>query len=207
MALTAEQLWADLEACLFGSLVNDEATRHQAESRMAQLETMEEYAVVLVRGCVHTGIKPQTRQLACMALKKFIKEHWSSDDDTFKGPECSAEVKQLVRASLPTGLSDHDKSVRTAVAYTTSKIASHDWPEHWPTLVPAILTTLNSGVTGSELGPACDGAVRVLDELVNDFDAVYLPQLIEALLPSLFALLSLPVTKVTECAGLFLNKA
>eukprot|EP01134_Creolimax_fragrantissima_P007294 CFRG7294T1 len=195
MAMTAEQLWCELEACMAGCLSIDEGQRHKAEARMTQLETMEDYAIVLVRGCTHSSLNPQTRQMACMVLKKFIIEHWSKDDDTFKGPECSPEIKALVRAELPNGLADADKSVRTAVAYTISKIATHDWPDLWPGLMPNVLALLNSGVTGSGITSACDGAVRVLEELVNDFDTAYLLQMVESLLPSLFVLASEPVTE------------
>lgn len=93
-------------------------------------------------------------------------EGWSPAIDEFKGAILPSEStkSQLREALLNIAIADEDdRKVKSAASYVVSKIASSDFPDQWPTLLPTLLHIIPSG-SPSQI----HGALKVLGDLVED---------------------------------------
>lgn len=99
-------------------------------------------------------------------LKTVVVEGWSAAIDEFKGTILIGEsTKGQLREALlgiATG-QEEDRKVRSAASYVVSKIASSDFPDQWPTLLPTLLHIIPTG-TQSQV----HGALKVLGDLVEE---------------------------------------
>lgn len=83
------------------------------------------------------------RQLAAVMLKKYVENHWSEEDADLGTKLFTTDAaKKSIKNILPNGLYDPNSKIRTAVAYTISTIASHDWPHNWAELFDIIVKCL-----------------------------------------------------------------
>lgn len=69
------------------------ATRQRAEETLRNAEKQSGYALALVQTALRTEVEPDLRQLAALLLKKFVRTHWSADNDNF-------EVRSLDRSNV-----------------------------------------------------------------------------------------------------------
>lgn len=57
-------------------------------------------------------------QLAAIALKKYVKEHWSEHEEGFIPPVVNDEDKVKIKQLLPAGLADPESRIRTSIVST-----------------------------------------------------------------------------------------
>ncbi|KAI9761028.1 MAG: hypothetical protein M4579_001291 [Chaenotheca gracillima] len=144
----------------------NEGPRKQGETSLRDLYTHEAFPVSLCSIASHTSVPPGLRQSALLILRTFVLTGWSSSLDGFKG---TVLVNDSVKTQLRDVLlqiatsSDDDRKVKSTASYVVSKIASADFPDHWPTLLPTLLHTIPSG-NASQV----HGALKVLSDLVDD---------------------------------------
>jgi hypothetical protein len=101
------------------------------------------------------------------------------------GPPLPESDKAAVRAALPQGLSDPHSKVRTAVGVAVAAIAAHDWPQHWPELLPGLV----GAVANRRADPLlAGGALRCLCLLAEDLDEEQKPELARLLADDLRAI-------------------
>ena len=144
----------------------NDGLRKDAESQLEQLYTNEAFAISLVSTAAEKSNLPNLRQSSLLVLKAFILKAWSPSLDDFGGQVLisDANKEQLRRALLTIVVNgDDDRKVTSAAAYAVSKIASVDFPEDWPSLLP---TLLHAVPHSSE--DQLHGLLMVLGELVED---------------------------------------
>lgn len=113
-----EELVGRVAACLQGVL--SPATVVQAEQHLATLEQQQGYGVALahlaVQGAPGLGEQGEpVRQLAAVALRRYVTAHWADpDDEDFVPPQVSPEDKQAIRSLLPSALADPQSKISTA---------------------------------------------------------------------------------------------
>ncbi|KZF19359.1 importin beta-5 subunit [Xylona heveae TC161] len=143
-----------------------EAPRKQAEFQLEQLYPSEAFPKALVSVASHTSVPLNLRQSALLTLKTFVTSSWSPIFEEFKGLILISDAnKQHLRTALLelATSEDSDRKVKTAASYVVSKIASADFPDQWPDLLPRLLALIPVS-TDSQL----HGALRVLADLVED---------------------------------------
>lgn len=108
----------------------------------------------------------QFRQAALLSLKKLVLKTWSSTLDEYEEPSVLSDatkeqVRQSVLSIATSG--DEDRKIVGAASYVVSKIASADFPEHWPSLLPTLLSLVpQAGET------QLHGVLVVLGNLVEE---------------------------------------
>ena len=143
-----------------------ESTLKQAELQLRQLSPTPGFGLSLVSVASHDSVPLNIRQGALLYLKQFITTSWSPLFDEFKGQilvsdEDKARLRQiLLEIALGGG---QDRKVKSAASYAVSKIASADFPEEWPDLLPAVLQVVREG-SDDQL----HGALKVLRDLVDE---------------------------------------
>lgn len=153
------------------SLLNDtqsphESTLKQAELQLRQLSSTPGFGLSLVSVASHDSVPLNIRQGALLYLKQFVVSSWSPQFDEFKGQilvndEDKARLRHtLLEIALGGG---QDRKVKSAASYAVSKIASADFPEEWPDLLPSVLRVVNNG-NDDQL----HGALKVLRDLVDE---------------------------------------
>ncbi|KAL8804419.1 MAG: hypothetical protein Q9223_005739 [Gallowayella weberi] len=141
-------------------------TRTNAERHLEQLYTNDAFPVSLISIASHTSVDLSLRQAALLSLKTFVLRTWSDSLDDFQGILTTNEatkdqVRQSLLALATSG--DQDRKVVSASSYVVSKIASVDFPDQWPTLLPTLLQLIPQSHENQ-----LHGVLVVLGNLVED---------------------------------------
>ena len=139
--------------------------RSDAERRLEQLYTNDSFPISLLSIASHTSVPLNHRQAALLSLKKLVLKTWSPSIEEYEGEhQISDAVKEEVRQSVLSiaTAADEQKKIVNAASYVVSKIASADFPEQWPTLLPTMLALIPQA-DNTQL----HGVLVVLGELVD----------------------------------------
>ncbi|KAL8841417.1 MAG: hypothetical protein Q9205_000705 [Flavoplaca limonia] len=145
-------------------------TRTNAERHLEQLYTNDAFPISLISIASHTSIdlihcRP-LRQAALLSLKTFVLRTWSASIDEFQGVvTINDATKDQVRHSLLALATsgDQERKIVSASSYVVSKIASVDFPDQWPSLLPTLLHLITQSHEGQ-----LHGVLVVLGNLVED---------------------------------------
>ncbi|TKA83644.1 hypothetical protein B0A55_00427 [Friedmanniomyces simplex] len=145
---------------------SQEGPRKNAESQLKQQYSNPDFPLVLASIGAHSDIPVNVRQAALLYLKTFVQACWSPQFEEFGGQLYYDDGRkvQVRRALLDIALSGRDeRKVQSAASLVVSKIATADFPDEWPDLLPTVLNVVGSG---SDV--QLRGALKVLGELVED---------------------------------------
>jgi hypothetical protein len=143
-----------------------ETPRRQAEQQLESLYGRQDFPIGLVAIASHDNVPLNIRQAALLYLKKLVLAGWSNQFDEFKDQRLiSDDSKAHIREALLTlSTTDQlDRKIKAAASVVVSKIASADFPEQWPDLLPRLMQIIPTGANGQ-----IHGALKVLGELVDD---------------------------------------
>jgi hypothetical protein len=143
-----------------------EGLRKNAEWQLKQLYQNVDFPLGLISVGSHSDVPIDIRQAALLYLKTWILACWSPQFDEFNGPLYVDDGKraQLRQQLLDLALSGRDeRKIKSAASLVVSKIATSDFPDEWPELLPSVLNVVSTGAD-SQL----HGALKVLNELVDD---------------------------------------
>ncbi|KAJ6144654.1 hypothetical protein N7470_008549 [Penicillium chermesinum] len=143
-------------------------TRKSAETQLQQLYVNEAFPISLTAIASHESVPVNLRQSSLSVLRTFIAGAWSPNLDEFKGQVLvnDANKAQIRRAllELATTTETPERKVKSSASYAVSKIASADFPDDWPELLPSLLHVINEQGT-SDI--ALHGTLKVLLDLVD----------------------------------------
>lgn len=144
-----------------------EGPRKNAELQLRQLYTNDGFASALISVAAQEQFGLQARQSALLYLKRYIQEVWSPQLEEYKGQTCieSEDERKRIRNMLLelSTTEGQERKIKSAASSVVSKIATVDWPDQWPELLPTVLHVINNGSDGQ-----IHGAMKVLMELVDD---------------------------------------
>ncbi|KAE8380151.1 armadillo-type protein [Aspergillus bertholletiae] len=143
-------------------------TRKSAELQLLRLYSNENLPLSLAAIASHDSVPTNLRQSALSVLRTFIAAAWSPNLDEFKGQILINDVNKSqirkVLLDLATITETPERKVKSSASFAVSKIASADFPEQWPELLPAILQIINDA---NSTASALHGALKVLLDLVD----------------------------------------
>lgn len=145
---------------------SQESPRRNAEWQLKQQYANSDFPVALVSIGSHSDLPIDVRQAALLYLKIWASACWSPQFDEFDGQLYVDEgMKAQIRQSLLdiTVSGRDERKIKSAASLVINKIASADFPDEWPDLLPTILNVVGTG-NDAQL----HGALRVLGELVED---------------------------------------
>jgi hypothetical protein len=141
-------------------------TRKSAELRLLNLYADESFPLSLASIASHSSIPVPLRQSALLILRTFITSAWSPNLDEFKGQVLINDANKAhlrrVLLELATAAADDDRKVKASASYVVSKIASADFPDNWPDLLPTLLQIIPNSNEAQ-----LHGALKVLSDLVE----------------------------------------
>ena len=149
----------------------DTSVIRAAEQGLLQLHSQPEFPFALLTIATHNDIEAGSRKASLTALKNYISQTWSPQlDETFTGnvflnDEAKIRVRDQVFAICTSGGAQvpKDATIQALAAGVASKIASVDFPDSWPTLLPSLLNILNTSTDDAPI----HGGLRVLAELID----------------------------------------
>ncbi|KAL4893511.1 armadillo-type protein [Aspergillus ambiguus] len=143
-------------------------TRKAAELRLLHLYSNESFPLSLAAIASHDSVPVNLRQSSLSVLRTFIAATWSPHLDEFKGQVLVSDANKAqirrVLLDLATVTETPERKVKASASYAVSKIASADFPEQWPELLPALLHIINDA---NSTPSALHGALTVLSDLVD----------------------------------------
>lgn len=150
-----------LRSCLECLLSPDASIRRHAERGLEEAERVSGCGLALAEIAQAPGLALDLRQLAALLLRTHIRKHWTEESPAFREPPMTVQEKAALRASLPAGLADPARKLRTAAGMAVAAVAKWDCPEAWPELLPGMLAVLAqkpSAQHGARGCPGCHGA-------------------------------------------------
>ena len=163
MVVSMEQQVLDL---LAATLESNAAIRNDAERHLEQLYPNQAFPISLISIASHSSVSIALRQAALLTLKSLVLKAWSPSLDDYAGAVLVDDAtKDHVRQSLLSiaTSAEEEKKVVGAASYVVSKIASVDFPDAWPTLLPTLLQLVRQ-TNGTQL----HNILVVLGNLVED---------------------------------------
>ncbi|EEH18389.2 hypothetical protein PABG_00952 [Paracoccidioides brasiliensis Pb03] len=143
-----------------------QATRNSAELQLLTLYSNESFPLSLASIASHRSVPTPLRQSALLVLRTFVLAAWSQHLDEFKGQILVSDVNKAhlrrVLLDLATSADAAERKVKSSASYVVSKIASADFPEEWPELLPTLLQIIPNSDEAQ-----LHGALRVLSDLVE----------------------------------------
>uniref|UniRef100_L2FDT3 Importin beta-5 n=1 Tax=Colletotrichum fructicola (strain Nara gc5) TaxID=1213859 RepID=L2FDT3_COLFN len=156
-----------LVSLLANTQSSDQGPRQQAEIELKHARANPAFPTSLANIANHASIDTAIRQAALSTLRLFIERNWSPEDRDASEPLVDisdAARDQLRNTLLEIALSNEDKRlVKIAASYAIGKIASADFPERWPQLLPTVL-----GVIPTSTDVQLHGALRVLGDIIDE---------------------------------------
>ncbi|CAM9092964.1 unnamed protein product [Pylaiella littoralis] len=135
-----------LHAVLQHTFTSDATQRKAAEAQLASLCQAPECLMLLLQIVVEPQVERAVRQAAAIALKNTVRKRWSPKPEESTPATFSPEHKATFRLNIFEALlRETDSSVRDLLAETLRLVASYDFPDEWPTLIPAIVAQLQTG--------------------------------------------------------------
>lgn len=143
-------------------------TRKGAELHLLRLYPNESFPLSLTAIASHDSVPINLRQSALSVLRTFIVSAWSPHLDEFRGQVLvsdanKAQIRRIL-LELCTTADIPERRVKSSASYAVSKIASADFPDQWPELLPSLLQILNDPASSAG---AVHGALKVLHDLVD----------------------------------------
>ncbi|OAX83180.1 hypothetical protein ACJ72_02454, partial [Emergomyces africanus] len=142
------------------------ATRNTAEVQILTLYPNENFPLSLASIASHKSVPIPLRQSALLVLRTFVLAAWSPQLEEFKGRVLVSDANKAhlrgVLLALATSADAEERKVKASASYVVSKIASADFPEEWPELLPSLLQIIPNS---SDV--QLHGALRVLSDLVE----------------------------------------
>jgi hypothetical protein len=142
-------------------------TRKTAELRLLHLYSSDTFPLSLATIASHEPVPVNLRQSALSVLRAFIAAAWSPSLDEFKGQVLVSDAnKATLRRTLLelATVTETERKVKASASYAVSKIATADFPEQWPELLPFLLHIVNDPNSADR---ALHGALKVLLDLVD----------------------------------------
>ena len=140
--------------------------RTDAERQLEQLYANEAFPISLISIAAHKSVDISHRQAALLSLKTLVLKTWSPSLDEYEGTDLlnDATKEQIRQATLSIATADdEERKVVAAASYVVSKIASVDFPDQWPSLLPTLL-----GIVPQANPSQLHGVLVVLSHLVED---------------------------------------
>lgn len=143
-------------------------TRKTAELQLLHLYSNDAFPLSLTSIASHDSVPTNLRQSALSVLRTFIAAAWSPHLDDFRGhilinDDNKARIRRAL-LELATATETPERKVKSSASYAVSKIASADFPEEWPELLPSLLHIINDPASSAS---ALHGALKVLLDLVD----------------------------------------
>ena len=140
--------------------------RTDAERQLQQLYSDDAFPISLISIAAHKSIPVNHRQAALLSLKSLVLKTWSPSLEEYEGSDLLSDATkdQIRHATLSIATAgDEERKIVAAASYVVSKIASVDFPEQWPSLLPTLLGTVPQA-NATQL----HGVLVVLGNLVED---------------------------------------
>lgn len=143
-------------------------TRRAAELHLLRLYSNESFPLSLTAIASYDSVPIHLRQSALSVLRTFIVSVWSPHLDEFRGQvlinDANKTQIRCILLELCTTADIPERKVKSSASYAVSKIASADFPDQWPELLPSLLQILNDPASSAG---AVHGALKVLHDLVD----------------------------------------
>lgn len=135
-----------LSSLMKAALSSDTSQRQQAEALLGELSGRENFCSMLMAILKHPESEESTKWLAAVQLKNTVHKRWSLH--RVEGAPTRAltdQEKHILRSEILNLVGLKDATSALQVALSISKIARHDYPNTWPTLLDQLLGPIVQG--------------------------------------------------------------
>eukprot|EP00252_Welwitschia_mirabilis_P008441 TRINITY_DN2027_c0_g1_i1.p1 TRINITY_DN2027_c0_g1~~TRINITY_DN2027_c0_g1_i1.p1 ORF type:complete len:966 (-),score=126.84 TRINITY_DN2027_c0_g1_i1:393-3290(-) len=135
-----------LSQCFLQTLVPNPEPRRQAEEYLRRAAEQPGFGIVVLQLISDVGVDEQVRQAAAVNFKNHVRLHWAPidpDHDNDPGLIQTPE-KDQVKALIVRSMLSSQPRIQSQLSEALSIISKHDFPTRWPTLLPELVSTLQT---------------------------------------------------------------
>lgn len=158
-----------IHTLLKDTLKSDTTAIRNAEQAIKALYPDPQFPVALLNIASHTNVDIASRKSALTTLKNYVSATWSPQfDETFQGnvylgDESKSQIRDQIFTFSITPAGSGSVDLQGLAASVVGKIASADFPDEWPSLLPSLLNIVHTSHDNATL----KGTLRTLAELID----------------------------------------
>lgn len=112
----------------------------EAEQKLQEWEVQPGFYSVLRDIFCNQSIDVSLRLIAILLCKNGVEKYWRPNAPN----AISEEEKASIRESILSNFHEPEKQIAVHLSVIISKIARHDWPNHWTQLMPTLMNAVKS---------------------------------------------------------------
>mmetsp|Transcript_18950 Transcript_18950/g.32689 ORF Transcript_18950/g.32689 Transcript_18950/m.32689 type:complete len:984 (+) Transcript_18950:46-2997(+) len=161
MEVNDENLSA-LTQCLEQTLVPDRAAIRAAEENLAKLHPQPGYPLLLLTLLQQSTVSSHILQAAAVEFKNFVGRNWAVSPD--EGGVAEQDRVQIKTHIVDLMLGSSNRSVSKQLSTALETISEHEFPQHWPELLPQMLEKLQTQDYN-----VINGVLRTIHAIIRSF--------------------------------------
>lgn len=145
MQYTAETVQS-LSQCFLQTLVPNPEPRRQAEELLKRASDQPGYGITILQLLSEASVDEQVRQAAAVNFKNHVRNRWApSDPDSLpESPLIQDPEKEQIKTLIVRSMLTAHPRIQSQLSEGLAIISKHDFPKTWQTLLPELVTNLQS---------------------------------------------------------------
>lgn len=153
----------------------------QATAILESFRSQPGYGIELLHVINETNSPPHLRQQAAVQFKNLVRFSWCPAEDS-EYMEINEAEKHEIRTHVVQIMMSAPPKVRVQVSEALTIISDTDFPERWPTLLPALMEMMNAAVQNQQVDVnAMKGVLGTLDSVLKRFRGQYIDNIAKEL--------------------------
>ena len=146
----------------------------QATAALESFRSQTGYGIELLHVVNEATNPPHLRQQAAVQFKNLVRFSWCPAEDS-EYVEISEAEKHEIRTHVVQIMMSAPPKVRVQVSEALTIISDTDFPERWPTLLPALVERMEGAVENQQVDVnAMKGVLGTLDSVLKRFRGQYI---------------------------------
>jgi exportin-2 (importin alpha re-exporter) len=138
---------AALAAAFAQTTSPDPVPRKAAEEFLQRTSVQPGFGVALLQLAAAVGANEHVRQAAAVAFKNHVKFQWQppeAETGAAQPPAIGAPEKEQIKGAIVSVMLSQPPRIQAQLGEALALMAASDFPERWPTLLPELLSMLNT---------------------------------------------------------------
>lgn len=135
-----------LSQCFLQTLVPNPEHRRQAEVRLKRESDRPGYGITILQFLSDASVDKQVRGLSAVNFKNHVRNRWApSDPDSLpESPLIQDPEKEQIKTLIVRSMLTAHPHIQSQLSEGLAIISKHDFPKTWQTLLPELVTNLQS---------------------------------------------------------------
>ncbi|CAH8343683.1 unnamed protein product [Eruca vesicaria subsp. sativa] len=163
------QTLQNLSQCFLNTLSPLPEPRRAAERSLSEASDLPNYGLTILRLIAEPSVEEQTRHAASVNFKNHLRSRWLPPaDSSALSPITPPEKEQIKTLIVSLMLSSSSPRIQSQLSEALAVIGKHDFPRHWPALLPELVSSLQKASLVGDYG-SVNGILGTANSIFKKF--------------------------------------